>query len=129
MSNDIFCVQCNQRIFGAAEVLDKGIIHQKCGDAYYRAVRGLLYECPKCNKTGKIKDPGGRMEDKIVPLARNETPDCAYNGCWGCEFCRDRIKTVRVPCMVKCTLCNGEGYLKDKPEPVTAIVDWKLPKP
>ena len=79
---------------------------------------------PKCDGSGDMDDPDGLTVNKVVKLAPNETPICAYDGCRGCGHCRDKTKSVKVPLQISCTLCKGEGFCKRRPTPVMGITGW-----
>lgn len=123
------CAHCGSHVEGEAIVLhrDGGVVlHSRCHDGYQRALEGLVHRCPKCKATGKMDHPRGETESVEVPLAHNETPGCAWNGCWGCQYCRSRVKLVDRVKRVTCDLCNGTGWLSQEPVPVTKVTDWKL---
>lgn len=121
------CLHCGHKVSGDAFVSDENVIHQRCLDEYRRHQAGFFHECPKCATTGKMETPNGSTHTEVVGLAYNEEPSCAYDGCRGCSHCINRTKTVIAIDRVTCNLCHGTGWLKEKPEPVTKIVDWKLP--
>lgn len=118
------CEHCQRGIEGAAVVRGNIVLHSSCADPYSRHLRGLDHECPKCRTTRKMNDPTGRTERQEVSLA-GDTPDCAYNGCMGCHYCINRVRSITVPVQVTCDLCGGEGWLATAPIPVTKVVDWK----
>lgn len=123
----MICPNCHARVVGAAQVTADGkVFHAHgCLEAFRRAQRGLVHGCPKCMRTGEMDDPSGRTRTERV---HTDDPLCGYDGCMGCEGCRTRTKAVQVPVKVTCSLCKGEGWLTEKPEPVTKVVDWKLPR-
>ena len=122
------CVYCGKTVLGEAVVVGANfLVHSKCKDGWSRKQRGLIYDCPKCKTTGLMNHPSGEEEYVEVPLD-GEPPDCAADGCMGCRYCRNLIRKERRVIEVMCNLCDGEGYLKRKPEPVTSIVDWKVPE-
>ena len=100
-------------------------VHSGCVSDYTHRLNGRIFPCPQCKETGKVNHPT-QLVTKEVPLEKGEEPVCAYNGCWGCGFCRSRTKTIKVPVKIDCTLCDGYGRLKTKPKPITATVGWTL---
>lgn len=120
------CQHCEAPVRGAAVVDDNHVFHTGCVQPYRDKLEGYLWDCPKCEKAGEIDDPSGATKEVEVSLAYGEDPSCAWNGCWGCYWCRNRKKRERRPVRVTCTLCNGRGKLKNEPVPVEQVVDWRL---
>lgn len=121
----MMCMHCGQPVQGEAHVVNDGIVHAHCLKEYRLRQAGLIFKCPKCRTTGRMADPSGRTEKKDVPLEHGATPDCAWDGCMGCFYCREKMRRVEVPVQVSCDLCGGVGHLKSEPKPVTAVVGWK----
>lgn len=120
------CAHCGRPVEGEAFVLQRDggmvMLHSRCHDGY----QALVHRCPKCKATGKMDHPLGETESVEVPLAHNETPGCAWLGCWGCQYCRSRSKLVVRVKRVTCDLCSGKGRLSQEPVPVTEVTGWKL---
>lgn len=132
-SSTMDCAYCHKVVDGSAVVHGGVVYHSECVKPAARAARGLLYDCPQCNRTGKIKDPDrAREEMRDVPVAKDERGfyPCAYDDCRGCSMCRSGTerKRVRVVPDKVCPLCAGEGYLTKSAEPVTEVVTkgWRL---
>lgn len=125
------CIQCSRAIRDGQTVvtLRGGFLHTGCREEYDRHAQGLKHECPQCKRSGHAPDPTGRTRPERVPLGRDETPLCAYDGCMGCEGCRTRTRVAQVPVQVTCPLCGGVGWLREKPEAVTEtrVVGWRFP--
>ena len=119
------CENCHYEVNGPAVVEGNFIFHTTCIDDYRRHIKGLNHQCPKCFTTGKMNEPCGLMEAKEVSLAYGEGSECGYSGCMGCHYCRNNVKSIRVPVQVTCNLCDGEGWLTKEPTPITKVVDWK----
>lgn len=126
MTENHKCIFCDRVIFGRAMITQAGILHDTCKAPYDRKIEGLIYDCPKCRTTGKIDHPDKEKENIEVGLALGESPMCAWNGCMGCYWCRNKLKEISVIKRVECDLCHGIGYLKKKPKPITDIVNWEL---
>lgn len=119
------CEHCKHRVSGRAVVWGDVILHDYCVEEYRYKRDGLVHKCPKCNATGTVPDPSGKMQSVSIPLAIGEDPDCSYGGCMGCTQCIKRIKYRDVPVQVTCPLCNGQKRLRDKPEPIMGVIGWK----
>ena len=119
------CLHCGRAVIGESYAIETGLVHSTCRPAYDRHLRGLYFDCPKCGTTGKVNDSAGATKCETVPLGSGETPPCAWNGCMGCGSCRGGTRTIVVPVKITCALCDGVGWLKEKPTPVTRVVDWK----
>ena len=123
------CIHCKLEISGAAEVLSPtAIIHKRCEPEFRRHQMGYFHDCPHCRTRGEVNDPSGRKTKDIRALGENETPACAFNGCWGCRWCSSRTKEIEVPAQVQCPLCEGVGYLRTKPKPITGVIGYELEK-
>jgi hypothetical protein len=115
------CKNCDGTMSnGKFWMMNGEVVHDTCKDEYERKSKGLLYNCPKCNTTGKIPDPKGRKEKKKVYVGNN--CPCAYDGCRGCSMCGYAMNEVTIK--IECTLCDGVGWLKSKPKPIEKVVDW-----
>lgn len=121
----ITCEYCNDPVSGEAIITDGLIVHQHCWSGYRRKLAGLVHECPKCKTSGKVNHPDKKTVSLWVPIKQGETADCAYNDCRGCPHCgeKETFVVIRIPC----DLCDGKGYLKEEPRPVTRVVDWEMP--
>lgn len=119
------CAYCEIAIQGEAYVHGDLVLHASCVAPHRRHLRGLDHECPKCRTTGRTDDPSGKKEKKEVLLAPGDTPDCAYDGCMGCHYCRNGVKRIEVAAQVTCDLCAGEGWLTAPAVPITKVVDWR----
>lgn len=120
------CASCGQRVVGQCVVEDNAVLHLTCEKKYHNTLHGRIHPCPKCEQSGLVDDPSGRMETKEVPLAPGEVSECGFNGCRGCGLCSRRIKMIQVPAKIRCNLCSGHGWLNKEAKPITKIVDWTL---
>lgn len=102
-----------------------GLIHRNCENRHEKSRIGRNFPCPQC-KTAGVVDHKTLTYKKEVSLGPGESPACGWNGCWGCHECRNKVKTIDVPAKIRCDLCDGHGYTKKEPQPVTAVVGWKV---
>lgn len=125
------CKYCSKQLENGHTciIINDEIICKKCEEPYRRFINGLIYTCPRCKGTGSIKTGKTEMllQEVYLQDSRGYVP-CEYNDCRGCTECRTRtgLRYVNTPVMEKCVLCSGVGYLREKPEPVIGIIDWKL---
>lgn len=124
------CEYCKELLSGPAYVSSAGaLLHQGCVKEHNYAQRGLIHVCPKCRGAGAIQDPSGAMDTVRVYHPRpgpGVTPECAYDDCRGCPLCLGGEVDEKRPKRIKCPLCNGEGRMKQKPEPIMGVVGWKV---
>ncbi len=121
------CESCNLEFENGSNIIKlfDVFIHVVCEKRYRNSINKRKFPCPQCGTAGKVNHKT-KTEKKEVNLSYDETPDCGYNGCWGCYNCRNRVKTIDVPIKISCDLCNGHGYTEIEAKPVTAVVGWNF---
>ena len=104
ISGELLCTHCSKPLRGDCVVdyhweddfvEDILIVHKACAEPYKMKQKGLPFECPKCNKAGK------------VPAHMDETGHITWPGTKPCD------------------LCNGRGWLAKEPKPITKVVGWE----
>ncbi len=101
------------------------VVHTSCNQQYINKRMGRNYPCPQCSKTGKMQDVSKTILTH-VPLGTNETSECAWGNCRGCNLCINRVKLVKSHPNKTCDLCKGHGYLEKEPKPVMRQVGWEI---
>lgn len=120
------CASCSQILNGSAVVIDEDVVHDRCKGRHLAKLAGRTFECPVCKAKGSVDDKS-RPIQKRVPYGKNETPPCAYNGCWGCADCsQGPIRTIGYESKT-CSICKGYGYTARPMKPVTetVVVGWE----
>lgn len=116
------CKQCDLNLSGPAEVIGEAVIHTDCKRRYVAALNGRHYGCPVCGTRGTVDDE----KRPVTERRREEPPACAWDGCRGCAGCIGGTPVTVGYQQKSCGLCDGFGWTKTEPKPVTQIVGYRL---
>lgn len=111
-SGMLVCSHCEDDIAGEAVIKytndsdyvdETFILHPRCDKPFTMHRNGYTHECPKCVGEGSIY--------KMNPMSS--------------AFTIISVPGAPDPNREVCMLCEGKGYLKKAPIPITKITEWK----
>lgn len=115
------CAFCNTPLYGDAFVDTErnAIVHKGCQKAYDAKIHGRTHPCPQCLMAQEIEDRSKPIRERVL-----DEESTAQMGYFAQAVYRETIVGYEKK---TCPLCDGWGWLANKPEPIKEekIIGWR----